>query len=265
LLIVRVAYLGPEHSFTHIAARRLFPGAELVPCNRISEVFRVVEGYGADYGVVPVENSIEGPVGETLDNLLSTMLHIYAGLESRIVLVLAGSRDADTVYGHPHALREASEALQRLAPGAALAPVPSTSYAARRASEEGGLCVCSREAAEAYGLEIVAEGVESGPNYTRFVALGWRDQPESADRTSIVAAIPDEPGSLYRFLEPFAANRVDLAMIYSRPWPWKPWHYNFYIDVRGSRLDEHVARALRGAEKRSLFLRVLGSYPVQRG
>ncbi|HID40934.1 MAG TPA: prephenate dehydratase [Pyrodictium sp.] len=263
-VIVRVAFLGPEHSFTHMAAEKLFPGAELVPCNSITKVFRLVEAYEVDYGVVPVENSLEGPVGETLDNLATTMLHIYAALEMGIALVLAGRKGAGKIYGHPHALREAARSLERLAPGAELVPVPSTSHAARQAAEEDVLCVCSRRAAEAYSLEIIAEGLEDGPNYTRFIALAWRDQPENAERTSIIAAFPDEPGSLYRFLEPFARHGVNLKMIYSRPIPGKPWHYNFYIDLEGSRLDRHVAEALEEAAARSLFIHVLGSYPVQR-
>ena len=264
-VIVRVAFLGPEHSFTHMAAEKLFPGAELVPCNSITRVFQLVENYEVDYGVVPVENSLEGPVGETLDNLAATMIHVYAALEMRITLVLAGRRGAGRVYGHPHALREAARSLEKLAPGAELVPAPSTSHAARRAAEEGALCVCSSRAAEAYGLEVIAEGLEDGPNYTRFIALAWRDQPENAERTSIIAAFPDEPGSLYRFLEPFARHRVNLKMIYSRPIQGKPWHYNFYIDLEGSRLDKHIAEALEEAKARSLFLHVLGSYPVYRG
>lgn len=112
---------------------------------------------------------------------------------------------------------------------------------------------------------MLAESVEDGPNYTRFIALAWRDQPERGERTSIITAVPDEPGSLYRLLEPFASHGVNLKMIYSRPIHGKPWHYNFYIDMEGSRLDERVAEALEEARERSLFLRVLGSYPVLRG
>lgn len=138
--IVRVAFLGPEHSFTHMAAEGLFPGAEYIACRSITEVFRAVEGYEADYGVVPVENSLEGPVGETLDNLASTMLHVYAALEARISLVLAGRRGAPRLYGHPHALREAARSLDRLAPGVERVAVSSTSRPWAAAPRRRGRC-----------------------------------------------------------------------------------------------------------------------------
>ncbi len=262
-VIVRVAFLGPEHSFTHEAARRFFGDAEYLAMQGIGAVFRAVECFEADYGVVPVENSVEGPVGATLDELARTMLHIYAAIEMRIVLVLAGS-GAKRVYGHPHALGEARTALHRLLPGAETVATVSTSEAAERAAREGGYCVCSRAAAEAHGLPIVAEGVERGVNYTRFLVLSWRDQPEHGERTSIIAAMPDRPGALYRWLEPFAKRGIDLKMIYSRPVPSRPWHYNFYIDLAGTRLDPRIAEALEEAAERSLFLHVLGSYPVKK-
>jgi prephenate dehydratase len=261
----RVAFLGPEHSFTHLAALALFGGdAEYLAEASIAGVFAAVEGGRADYGVAPVENSIEGPVGETLDCLASSMLHVYAAAEARIILVLAGSGPR-RVYGHPHALGEARGVLARLLPGAELAPAMSTGEAARLAAEQGGYCVCSRRAAEAHGLPVVAEGVERGENYTRFIAVSWRDQAEKGERTSILAAIPDRPGALYEWLGPFAERGVDLAMIYSRPIPSRPWHYVFYVDLAGGRLEEKVAGAIEEARARSLFLRVLGSYPVLRG
>lgn len=262
---LRVAVLGPLHSFTHEAAVAVFGDTvEFAAARGVSSVFRLVESGEADCGVVPVENSIEGPVGATLDELSRTMLHICLGIEHRIRLVVAGDPSAGRVYGHPHALGEARRALERLAPGAVYVATLSTSEAAERAAREGGLCVCSRAAAEAHGLPIVAEGVERGENYTRFLVVSWRDQPQAAERTSLVAAMPDVPGALYRWLEPFARRGINLRMIYSRPIPSKPWNYNFYVDVAGSRLDPVVSEALEEAGERSLFLRVLGSYPVVR-
>ncbi len=261
----RVAVLGPLHSFTHEAASAIFgDSVEYLAVRGVSQVFRAVESGEAECGVVPVENSIEGPVGATLDELSRTMLHICLGIEHRIRLVVAGDPSRGRVYGHPHALGEARRALERLVPGAVYVATLSTSEAAERAAREGGLCVCSRAAAEAHGLPIVAEGVERGENYTRFLVVSWRDQPRGAERTSLVAAMPDVPGALYRWLEPFARRGINLRMIYSRPIPSKPWNYNFYVDLGGSRLDPVVAEALEEAGERSLFLRVLGSYPVLR-
>jgi prephenate dehydratase len=266
-LTVRVAYLGPEYSFTHLAALGFFgDSAEYAAERSIRAVFEAVESYRVDYGVVPVENSIEGPVGATLDELSKTMLHIYAGIEMRIKLVLAknpGSAEK-RVYSHPHGLAEARTSLERLLPGYEPVAVASTAEAAKRAAEEGGYCVCSKLAAQAHGLEIVADEVERGENYTRFIVLYWRDQPEKAERTSLVAAMPDTPGALYRWLEPFAKRGINLRMIYSRPTPGKPWHYVFHVDIEGSRLDPKVREALEEAAERSLMLHVLGSYPVKR-
>ena len=262
---VRVAYLGPEHSFTHEAATALFgEGAEYLPAPRIATVFRLVEDMEADYGVVPVENSLEGPVGETLDSLARSMLHIARAAEMPIRLVIAGDPGAGRVYGHPHALAEAGHVIDTLGDLERVATA-STSEAAARAAGEGGLCVCSRAAAEAHGLDIIEtlDG-EAENNYTRFIVLAWSDNPRDADRTSIITAMPDTPGALYHWLEPFARRHVNLKMIYSRPIPSKPWHYNFYIDIEGSRLDEKVAAALQEAARRSLFLRILGSYPVEK-
>lgn len=263
----RVAVLGPPHSFTHIAAVLFFgQDAEYLAQRSIPAVFEAVESNQADYGVAPVENSVEGPVGATLDELARTMLHIYAALEMRIRLVLArsGPGAPARVYSHPHGLAEARAALSRLLPGYEAVPAASTAEAAEAAARSGGYCVCSRAAAEAQGLEIVAEGVERGFNYTRFLVLAWRDQAERGERTSIIAAMPDRPGALYHWLRPFAERSIDLKMIYSRPVPSRPWHYNFYVDIAGTRLDPRVAEALEEAAERSLFLHILGSYPVHR-
>ena len=266
----RVAFLGPRYSFTHEAAEALYGGdAEYLAAPSITGVFRMVERYEADYGVVPVENSLEGPVGETLDNLARTMLHISGGVELRIRLVLAASPSDNAprrLYGHPHAVGEALDTVRRLLGGdLEVVYTPSTSHAAEQAAREGGYCLCSPRAARAHGLNVVLEDASSSDNnYTRFIVLAWRDNPQGASRTSLVAAMPDRPGALYHWLEPFAERGVNLKMIYSRPIPSKPWNYNFYVDLEGSRLDPPVAEALEEAAKRSLFLRVLGSYPVHR-
>jgi len=266
-LAVRVVFLGPHHSFTHEAALFFFgdEGVEFIDVPTISSVFSSVEGYEADYGVVPVENSLEGPVGETLDNLARRMLHIYAGVELKIKLVLACSGNhRSPVYSHPHAVGEAlGKVREMLGESVEVVYTTSTSHAAERAASEGGCCICSRRAAESMGLNILSSDVSEGENYTRFIVLAWRDQPEKATRTSIVTAIPDRPGALYHWLEPFAKHGVNLKMIYSRPIPSKPWHYNFYVDLEGTRMDNRVRKAIEEAARRSLFLRILGSYPVK--
>ncbi|WP_317894628.1 prephenate dehydratase [Pyrofollis japonicus] len=262
----RVAFLGPRNSFTHIAAEELFHGYELVPARSVTEVFNRVENYEADYGVVPLENSLEGPVGETLHNLASTMLSIYAGIEMKIGLVLARSGDGapKRLYTHPHAYGEAYHSVNKLLGTYEYVPTSSTSKAAEEAARNGGYCICSQRAASENKLEVVNNNIGPENNYTRFIVLAWHDQPRNASRTMIVAALPDQPGSLHYWLEPFATRNINLKMIYSMPAPGKPWHYNFYVELEGTRLDKNVAESLKEVHQRSLFLRVLGSYPYHK-
>ncbi|MEB3778855.1 MAG: hypothetical protein GSR85_01285 [Desulfurococcales archaeon] len=262
--IVRVSYLGPKYSFTYEAAQLLYPQEQLIPADTIRSVVSLVESGKADVGVIPLENSLHGPVAESIDALADTMLHINAIVEMRVTLVVAGDPGISRIYGHPHALAEASRWLDANLPEHTRIATSSTSSAAIAAREEGGLCVCSRSAAEALNLNIIAEGVESGDNYTRFAFLSWSDSPKGAERTSIMALIPDVPGGLYRFLEPYASNNVNLTMIYSRPTRGKPWRYVFYIEMEGSRLNERVNRALRESRERSLMLKILGSYRIMK-
>ena len=265
----RVAFLGPRGSFSHEAAARLFPSMVEVATHSISAAVSALVSGEADYAVVPYENSIEGPVGETLRALAENAERVRVWLEYvhpvRLVLAAKGG-GIRRVYGHPHALGEAREWLERRLPGVELVPVASTSVAAELAArEEGAAAVCSRLAAELHGLRVVAEGLSTRPNYTRFLVLHYRDNPETGVKTSIVASVRHEPGSLYRLLEPFAERRVNLTMIYSYPAPGSPWRYYFFIDMEGSRLEDRVAEAIREAGERAAWLRVLGSYPVVRG
>ncbi len=262
-IVRRVAYLGPENSFTHIACTRISPSFGCTPSPTIAEAVAQAEKALADAALVPLENSINGPVPETLDVLADTMLHISLVAEMPILLVVAGNPRSNRIYGHPHALAEARSWI-RSRKGLEEVPVKSTSEAARRAREENALCVCSRQAAQSQGLDILEEDVGPPDNVTRFALLTWKDEPEGADRTYIASILPDTPGSLYRYLEPFARESVNLTMIYSRPSRGKPWKYVFYIEMEGSRSDENVQRALKNARGLSLMQKLLGSYPVKK-
>jgi prephenate dehydratase len=216
----------------------------------------------ADAAVVPLENSVAGPVSETLMALRGTMLRVRRSLYLRVRLVLARGGDSMVVYGHSHALTQAMGAIRERLPGAELRPATSTSEAADLAAREGAYYVCSPQAAESRGLEVVEP--DAGGGYTRFIALEWVDDAERGERTMVIAAIPDEPGSLYRLLEPFARLGVNLTMIYSMP-TGDSWRYLFYIEAEGSRLDGRLRAALAEASRRAFYLAVLGSYPVERG
>lgn len=260
---LRIAYLGPTHSFTHETLTLLYPEAEPVPAPSIREAVRLAEEGEVDKAFIPLENSFNGPVHETLDALAETMLHISLCVERRIRLVAAGNPKADKVYGHPHALAAASKWIEEHMPDATPVPAPSTSLAAQLAARENQACICSRKAAEANNLEILGEDVGPKDNYTRFILLEWRDNPREADRTALVAILPDKPGALYRFLEPLARHNVNLTMIYSRPARTTPWRYLFYLEMEGSRTNPAIADALKEARTRSLMLKILGSYPLK--
>ncbi len=264
----RVAFLGPRGSFSHEAVRAVFGSVDEVPCHSISSAVALLVEGAVDYAVVPYENSIEGPVGETLGSLAENADNVRIWLEYvhpvRLVLAARSGR-VKRVYGHPHALGEAREWLERNLPNADLIPVASTSKAAELASrDEEGAAICSRLAAELYGLRVVAEDLASKPNFTRFLVLHHRDNPVGGVKTTVIAAVRHEPGSLYRLLEVFAERRINLTMIYSYPVPGSPWSYYFFIDMEGSRLDPRLEEAIQEAKRRALWLRVLGSYPVVR-
>ena len=258
--IVRVAALGPRGSFTWRAALTLHPGAEVLEAPSVRDAVEAAEEGAAEAAVVPLENSAAGPVAETLVALKDTMLRVEAVLEAPIEIVLAGDPTSGPVYAHPHAAGQARELLEDHGLWAdTLAPVASTGEAAIRASREGGACLCSREAAELHGLPIKASKVTG---VTRFASLSWRDKPEAENpRTLVLAVLRDEPGSLYRFLEPLAGANVNLTRLYSVPVTWD-WRYLFLVELEGSRLEQGIRKALREARKRSLCMTIAGTYPL---
>jgi len=260
--IVRVSFLGPEGSFSHIVSKILYPDMTPIPVPSIMDAVYTVEEGAADIAVIPIENSINGPVQESLKTLSRTLLKTQLMAIYRVRLVIAGSRGARVLYGHSHAIAEASKWIRRNLKGVKIIPVSSTSEAANRAASTGGLCICSREAAISNGLEVLDEDVGDGVNYTKFLSLSWRDSPEGGERTMIITVLKDKPGSLYRFLEPFAVKGINLTMIYSMPLGSGEWRYLFYIEMEGDRRDSGVREAIEEARSRALYLNLLGSYPV---
>ncbi|MFQ5894719.1 MAG: prephenate dehydratase [Nitrospinota bacterium] len=268
LLPIQVSFLGPEASFTHQAALRHFGhGAQLLPAGGIPEVFRAVEGGSASFGVVPVENSLEGAVSLTLDALVDSELTICGEVSVEIAIHLL-SREEDparvrAVYSHPHAIAQCRPWLSRHLPGVPIREEASTSAAARRAAEEAGAAaLASGMAADLYGLRTLAEKVDiQGHNLTRFFVIG-REAPPRGERsgTSLLVAIPDRPGALHQMLAPFAEGGINLTKIESRPSRRKAWEYVFFIDLEGHREDPPVRAALDRLAAETLFLKVLGSY-----
>lgn len=268
---IRVAYLGPTGSFSEQAAFE-YMGEDIsgVPCPDFDEVFRRVESDGADVGMVPVENSTEGAVNRTLDLLLNTPVRIVG--EHTIVirhclLTKTGTMEGVTrVMAHPQALAQCQHWLGMNHVQLAREPVASNAEAARIASEDPTVAaIASDIAARAWGLEVVAEGIQDDPsNRTRFLAIGKIDTlPSGADKTSLILAVPNEAGAVYKMLAPLADNGVSMYRFESRPARTGQWEYYFYVDIEGHRQDSAVAKALSELQARCAFFKVLGSYPRQ--
>ncbi len=270
----RVAYMGPEGTFSHQAASRQFGSVtELLPASSIGEVFRVVERGEAEFGVVPVENTTEGVVTATLDALVDTPLTLCAELRMRVSHdLMARGGDLDEVRrvaSHPQALAQCRTWLERHLPAAERIEVASTAAAARRAAEEPETAaIASPVAAATWGLRTLASGIEDRrDNLTRFLVIGTEAPPASGDdlTMAVFTVRKDQAGALHRLLDPFARHRVNLQSIHARPLRGQPFEYVFFVELEGHRNDDRVRKALEEAGERALSARVLGSFPRATG
>lgn len=268
---LRVAYLGPRATFTHVAAIEHFGmSAQTNPVRGVADVFAEVENGRADYGVVPVENSTEGIVSHTLDLLSDSplkimgeaLLEIEHHLLTRKIMPLASIK---TVISHPQALAQCRGWLDKNLPGIPRLEADSTAQASQRASEdEQTAAIASRAAGDLYGLVVAHERIQDqADNYTRFLILGHETVPATGqDKTSIVFAAHDKPGALFKTLKPFADAGINMTKIESRPRKTRPWEYVFFVDLSGHVSDVRVAKALKQLERTCAFVKVLGSYPA---
>ncbi|MEQ6292523.1 prephenate dehydratase [Vogesella sp. GCM10023246] len=265
-----IAYLGPEGTFTQLAALKHFGhAARTVACGSIDEAFRLVEARALDYVVAPVENSTEGAIGRTLDLMVSSPLKICGEVVLRIhhhLLRKDGTMDGiRRVYAHAQALAQCHEWLNKNLPASVeRVSVASNAEAARLAAEEPDcVAIAGQAAAERYCLVKLAENIEDEPNNTtRFLVLGNQDVgPTGQDKTSIIVAAPNRPGAVHYLLEPLAANGVSMTKFESRPSRAGLWDYVFFIDMEGHAQDAHLVQALAGLRERTAFVKVLGAYP----
>ena len=267
-----VAYLGPEGTYTHIAARQWFPdGATLLPAVDIHEIFTAVENGQASHGVVPVENSIEGSVTATLDRFSGSDLKITAELLLPIrhcLMARTGTLLADIhkVVSHQQSLGQCRHWLQTKLPGIEQLSVSSNAEAARLASEQQGVAaIAGSTASVLYGLQILAEGIaDTEDNTTRFLLLERTShaRPSGSDKTSLFMLTTNTPGSLFRALEPFHRHGVNLNKLESRPSRKAAWSYSFYLDIEGHADDEKVRASLQELDALSIEVKLLGSYPT---
>jgi chorismate mutase/prephenate dehydratase len=269
---VQVAYFGPEGTFTHQAARYQFgEQSSLASVPSITEVFAAVEGGKVALGVVPVENTTEGIVTEAYDALAQFDVTICAEIVLRISHDLLSStgrlEDIEQVASHPQPLAQCRRWLDTRLPDVERVQAPSTAAAAQDAAGDPSgrkAAIGSHIAAEAYGLEAVESGIEDRrDNSTRFLVLGQTPpSPSGRDLTSVVFTIrKDQAGGLFRLIQPFAKEGVNLTTIQLRPIHGKPWEYLFFLDLEGHQQDAAVRAALEGASTVAHSSRVLGSFP----
>ena len=269
---IRVAYLGPEGTFSEQAVRKHFGAAvEASPQASVDDAFRSAESGATQFTVVPVENSTDGVVGRTLDLLTATPLRICGEVELRVQQNLLSKEKAlkgiKRVYSHSQSLAQCNGWLGKNLPKAARIPVASNAEAAQRAAKEkGAAAIAGLLAGSRYKLNLLARSIEDSPdNTTRFLVLGQIDPaPTGKDRTSLVMSAENRPGAVHGLLTPLAEHKVSMTRIESRPLRTRAslWEYFFFIDVEGHEQDAAVAKAIDGLRQKAPFFKVLGSYPV---
>lgn len=266
---IKIAYFGPEATFTHMAAREKFGSStSLIPLPSIADVFQEVSQGRADYGVVPIENSTEGVVTHTLDMLVEADVKICAEvyLEIHLYVMSRSGRfeDVRRIVSHPQALAQCRRWLASHCSHIQVEETASTAQAAEFASQDNSVAaIASAMAKDYYTLQVVAANVEDqANNTTRFLVIGDHEpRPSGDDKTSIVFSVKDEVGILYRMLAAFARNRINLTKIESRPLKHKAWEYLFFLDFEGHMKEPRVQRVIKKLERSCLFIKVLGSYP----
>jgi chorismate mutase/prephenate dehydratase len=269
---LKIAYMGPEGTFSHAAARSLFGlAATYTETTTIEGVFDAVARREAQHGVVPIENSSEGSVDHALDALVAGDLRIRAEMELPVTQCLVTRAlslgTIERVYSHPQALGQCRVWLAKNLPTAQLVQSPSTAAAVREAASDGrAAAVASRLAAELHGVPVVREPIQDhAENVTRFVMLSLEDAARTGDdKTTLAFSLQDGRGALMRVLALFDEEGISLTRIESRPSREKRWDYVFLADLEGHRTDENVARAMARLVSRCPMVKPLGSYPRAR-
>lgn len=266
---IRVAYMGPARTFSHMAALQMFgPDAEFISTRTISEAIDLAGEGGADVAIVPIENSTEGGVNATLDALFDSKLVIEAECVLSIDLcLLAQTADLariQRVTSHSQPLGQCKQWLRGHLPHAELVIAPSTASAAEAALRDPTTAAVGGRLAAELGLLVVHEGIQDREgNATRFVVVGKQQSPRTGrDKTTLVFSTPHERGALRRVLEVFDQEGLNLTRIESRPLPGQLWQYAFFTDLEGHRDDPQVQRSLERLQQSGALVRLLGSYPV---
>ena len=265
-----VAFQGEVGAYSEQAVLLYFgPTASAKPCKSLRAVFEMVEKGESEFGVVPIENSLEGSVNETYDLLMDSSLQVSGEINLRIVHCLIANRetqlnDVKVVYSHPQALAQCRRFLESL--NCEVVSTYDTAGSVKMVKERrlvDSAAIASERAAEVYGMKVLKRAIEDSlNNYTRFFVLSRYDaSPSGRDKTSIIFSVKHLPGTLFSALQEFAVRSINLTKIESRPTRQNPWEYNFYLDFEGHGEEVACKEALEGLRKKSTFVKVLGSYP----
>lgn len=265
----RVAFLGPEATFSHIAAQHYFgTSAQFIPVETIIDVFEEVSSERAHFGVVPIENSIEGVVATTLDAIyeygLKVCGEIYEAISHHLMNQTGRLEDIKKILSHPQAIAQCRKWLRKKLPSVPIETVSSTAFAAKWAAvDETVAAIASLMAAKIYHLQIVAKNIEDlKGNSTRFWIIGKIEMPPTGeDKTSLIFSVADKPGALFEVLKCFAERKINLTKIESRPSKNEPWKYIFFLDCEGHIKEQAVANCLEEMQNYCIQVVWLGSYP----
>ena len=265
----RVSFQGERGAYSEAASISFFGNdIETIPCPTFSDVLKNTENDGSGYSILPIENSLEGSVGESNDLLLETDLNIIGEIYHRIHHCLIGTGsigDIDTVYSHPQALGQCRKFIQENS----LKTIPSYDTAGsvkiiKNLNKNNVACIASKNAAEIFGVPIIKEGVEDNANnYTRFLVFSKENNDKTDNsKTSIIFSVKHEAGALYQIINEFYQHKINLTKIESRPNKNTAWEYNFYVDFEGQQDDPSIKDVLEKLRNHSTFLKILGSYPI---
>lgn len=265
-----IAYWGPPGTFTHLAALQTFgTSSDFNARDTIEDVFLAVEHGHADYGVVPVENSVAGVVPETLDMFPQTNVKIcaetYVPIHHHLVSIADNLNRIARVYAGPQPAAQCRRWLRSNLPNVTLIETIPTAKAAERAAEDPyGAAIANKLGAESVGIPVLVEHIEDNPhNRTRFLVVGYNEPKKTGrDKTSLMFNLKNRPGELYRALSAFEQHGVNLMMIESRPAQRATFEYIFYVDCAGHREDEHLRLGIETLKEYTLETTILGSYPT---
>jgi len=265
----RVSFQGERGAYSEAALVSFFEGEiETIPCSTFADALKNTENGASDYSILPVENSLEGSVGESNDLLLSTKLNVVGEIYHRIHHCLIGTgplADIDIVYSHPQALGQCRQFIQENS----LETIPTYDTAGsvkiiRGLNENNVACIASKKAGKIFDVPVIQEGIEDNTNnYTRFLVFSKEknDKTENS-KTSIIFSVKHEAGALYQIIKEFHQYKINLTKIESRPNKNTPWEYNFYVDFEAHQDDSSIKDLLQKLRNNSTFLKILGSYPI---